>query len=84
MSTQDEDPYIHHTYKLIEEDHLKAAEHNERAAQLHRDAAEALTKGELEKAAHHAHLAHGHHAHATHHMTEAAKKQAELSSNGKP
>jgi len=53
--------------------HLKAAEHHEYAARHHREAAKRYEEGNLDKAAHHAHLAHGHMLHATNGAQEAVK-----------
>lgn len=51
-------------------------------AEHHRQAAEHHRADNVEKAAHHAHVAHGHHAHghhahATHHAAESGKLHAE-------
>lgn len=62
------------------EHHRKAAEHHRKAAAHHEKAAECFEKGEYDKAAHHAHLAHSYYTHATHYMNEAARQQADHSS----
>jgi|ERR1700683_1310370 Flp pilus assembly protein TadD len=54
-----------------------AGRHHEKAAYHYKEAAKYYQAGELEKAAHHAYLAHGHNQHAIHHDAEAAKLHAE-------
>ncbi len=54
-----------------------AAHHHERAAHHFKEAAKYHETEEVEKAAHHAYLAHGHTQHALVHDVEAAKLQAE-------
>ncbi|MFZ0284833.1 MAG: hypothetical protein WAL32_06345 [Terriglobales bacterium] len=54
-----------------------ASRHHEKAAYHYKEAAKYYQSEELEKAAHHAYLAHGHNQHAMHHDAEAAKLHAE-------
>lgn len=54
--------------------HKLAADHEERAARHHREAAKLFEAGDALAAAHQAHLAHGHEVHAAYHASEAAKE----------
>jgi len=56
-----------------------AAHHHEQAAYQFKEAAKYHETEELEKAAHHAYLAHGHTRHALHHESAAAKSHLAMS-----